>query len=151
MSSRCCYMSGRHPRTLLDAYADIISKLYNGLRRFKCINEDCSAIASDAASAQMTLQVLNESRSILDYIKFHLRVCVCSRSLYVRNRCFTVRYRYSGQYLLTQCRKQGVLITQNTVHAFFGHPCGLSGAIRSHALQNACCVKRSGTVQGPSP
>ena len=64
-------------RTLLDADADIISKLYNGLRGFKCMNEDCSAIASDAASAQMTLQVLNESRSILDYIKFHLRVCVC--------------------------------------------------------------------------
>ena len=151
MSSRYCYMSGRHPRTLLDADADIISKLYNGLRGFKCINKDCSAIASDAASAQMTLQVLNESRSILDYIKFHLRVCVCLHSLYVRTECSTARFRYSGQYLLAPCRKQGVLITQNTVHAFFGHPCGLSGAIRSHALHNACCVKRSGTVQGPSP
>ena len=140
-------MSGRHPRTLLDADADIISKLYNGLRGFKFINKDCSAIAS----AQMTLQVLNESRSILDYIKFHLRVCVCLHSLYVRTECSTARFRYSGQYLLTPCRKQGVLITQNTVHAFFGHPCGLSGAIRSHALHNACCVKRSGTVQGPSP
>ena len=144
-------MSGRHPRTLLDADADIISKLYNGLRGFKRINEDCSAIASDAASAQMTLQVLNESRSIQDYIKFHLRVCVCLHSLYVRTECSTARFRYSGQYLLTPCRKQGVLITQNTVHAFFGHPCGLSGAMRSHALHNACCVKRSGTVQGPSP
>ena len=75
-------MSGRHPRTLLDAYADIISKLYNGLRRFKCVNEGCSAIASEAASAQMTLQVLNESRSILDYIKFHLRVCVHAHCMY---------------------------------------------------------------------
>ena len=72
-------MSGRHPRTLLDADADIISKLYNGLRGFKCINKDCSAIASDAASAQMTLQVLNESRSILVYRLYKIplaRVCV---------------------------------------------------------------------------
>ena len=65
-------MSGRHPQTLLDADADIISKLYNGLRGFKCINKDCSAIASDAASAQMTLQVLNESRSILDLSLIHI-------------------------------------------------------------------------------
>ena len=75
-------MSGRHPRTLLDADADIISELYNGLRRFECTNEDCSAIASDAASAQMALQVLNESRSILDYIKLYLRVCAHARCTY---------------------------------------------------------------------
>ena len=75
-------MSGGHPRTLLDAGADIISKLYNGLRRFTCINEDCSAIASDAANAQVTLRVLNESRSILDYITLHLRVCAHARCTY---------------------------------------------------------------------